>query len=545
MDCANALPRMSFYMSSNVKTATRLRRRHSDLCFERAFPRSKRDARKASDELGDFALEISRQQASISSELIDSGIAGTAIRYRFSFEVAKWLAGKAPGAVSIDWPEIDDTEPLDSLLRHVLLPAEDEYFDSGYASTREWVDTARSGCGGTDFEWLMAQLQERRCESFYRQLFDAADVPLIWNLGNSPYSKSRNVFGRQGICMRKDGMRPRPHHVKKEITRPVENISKLPPGRGADLLDVAIASLAARHRETYHFNFANPDEVYVADLGNGIGVAVFGLSPAYRFPLECTMGFLILSNGVPIGYGGSSVLFKQVNTGINIFDEYRGSEAAYLWVQVMRVYHSLVGCTRYVANPYQLGSGNREALRSGAFWFYYRLGYRSVKPNMRRLALDEQTKMKRDSGYRSDLRTLGKLASCDMHLTLPGAKQTEFFDEDWLPTSSGLATTVLGRAGGKTRRASASRVARDIAGKIGVESLQSWTPNEQRGFRAIAPFVAALQPEDWTTQQKRAVRRLLKAKGGRRELEYARLLAANDWFLQALRAACIAWHKAL
>ena len=55
------------------------------------------------------------------------------------------------------------------------------------------------------------------------------------------------------------------------------------------------------------------------------------------------MGYLVLSNGVPVGYGGASALYRQVNTGINIFDEYRGSEAAFFWVQVMRVYRQLTG----------------------------------------------------------------------------------------------------------------------------------------------------------------------------------------------------------
>jgi len=102
-----------------------------------------------------------------------------------------------------------------------------------------------------------------------------------------------------------------------------------------------MSSLAARHRETIHFNYANPGDVYIANVGKGISIAVTGLSAEHRYPLECTLGFLILSNGVPIGYGGASVLFKQANTGINIFDEYRGSEAAWLWVQVMRVFHTL------------------------------------------------------------------------------------------------------------------------------------------------------------------------------------------------------------
>jgi hypothetical protein len=340
-------------------------------------------------------------------------------------------------------------------------------------------------------------------------------------------------------------MRTRPHHVKKEITRPVAKISRLAGRRGADLLDVAIASLAARHRETYHFNFANPEEVYVADVGKGISIAVFGLLPAHRFPLECTMGYLVLSNGVPLGYGGSSLLFKQVNTGVNIFDEYRGSEASYLWVQVMRVYHSLTGCTRFIANPYQLGYGNTEALRSGAFWFYYRLGYRPVDDGIRQLALVEDKKMRRKSGYRSHLGTLRRLVGCDMHLKLPDARQKEFFDEGWLATSSALATEVLGSGASDRRTTAAQRVVRGLLKDLGIRSVQAWTKNEKSGLLAMAPFVAAVKPGDWNQAQKRRVRKLLKAKGGNQELAYARLLAGSEKLLHELRAACIDAKKGI
>jgi len=503
-------------------------RRHGERCFQRAFPASDAEYRTAIDELGNFVAELD-----------DSGIAGTPLYYRFSFDVARWLARTSPGAVSIDWSDLHDPEPLDSLLRHVLQPAEDEYFDGGDAGTREWMDIARAGFDGTDFDWLMAQLRDKRFESFYRELYDAADIPLAWHLGDSPYSKSRNVIRIGKPAVRVAGMRGRPRQVKSEIAKTVENITRLTGKRGAEMLDVAIASLAARHRETYHFNFANPDEIYLADVGLGIQVAVFGLLPAYRFPLECTMGYLLLSNGVPIGYGGSSVLFRQVNTGVNIFDEYRGSEAAFLWVQVMRVYHSLVGCTRFIANPYQLGSGNTEALRSGAFWFYYRLGYRPVDAAIRKLAQAEDVKIRRKSGYRCDLRTLAKLASCDMHLTLPAARQSELFDEAWLSTSSGLATRVLGCAGGRSRRAAANRVARQLAEDMGIRSLQNWSQEERQGLLALAPFLVAVDPSDWSGEQKRDIRHLLRAKGGKRELQYAKLITKNDVFLQALREACI------
>jgi hypothetical protein len=296
------------------------------------------------------------------------------------------------------------------------------------------------------------------------------------------------------------------------------------------MIDVAMASLAVRHRETNHFNHANPHEVYLANVGDGVGIAIFGLLQAFRYPLECTMGYLVLSNGTPVGYGGASLLFRQANTGVNIFDEYRGSEAAFLWVQVMRVFHHLVGCTRFIANPYQFGADNDEALKSGAFRFYYRLGYRPVLRQIRELA-------RRDPASR-DLGTLRRLTSCDMHLTLPGARQSELFDECWLETSSLLATEVLSAAGGRTRKAAANRVSTRLAKDIGIRSFRRWSAAERVAFKRIAPIVAIVDPEEWTTTAKRSLRDLVRAKGGTCEVEYARRLCQHEPLLAALRRAC-------
>ena len=430
------------------------------------------------------------------------------VYYSFSYPVARWLARRCPGELAIDWDGFDDTTRLDELLARILHPAEDEYFDSGWVDTRGWLDAARGAAG--DFDWLMAQLGDRKLQPFWSQLYDAADIPLTWNVAGSRYRKGRNRLAPAGIVVRDAGMRPRPRYPKREIMRPLAAIERVDARRGARLIDVAMASLAARHRETYHFNHANPGEVYLADVGAGVSVAVFGLLPEHRFPLECTMGYLVLANGVPIGYGGASALFRQVNTGINIFDEFRHSEAAFLWTQVMRVYHALTGCTRFIANAYQFGGDNTEALKSGAFWFYYRLGYRPVEAEVRALARAESSRLRRDTAYRSSLQTLRKLASCDMHLTLPGAKASEFFDERWFDAVSLLATQSLAAAGPAARRRSA----------------------------ALAPILAAVPGDDWTSAEKRQTARLLRAKAGPYELAYARLLADHDKLLIALKNAC-------
>ena len=521
-----------------ARTCSELERLHTALCFIRAFPDTVAHFRQVQLQLDSIEDRVERLPATQRSGLWDSGIVGTPIHYSFSFEVASWMTRRVPNTVSIDWDEIEDTSGLDELLAHLLLPSEDDYFDSGFVSSKDWIELAASGTDSTGFDWLFAQLCEKRPLTVWSQLYNAVELPLVWDLRDGALSKTNNVMPVRKIHPRGDGMRKRVRAVKKEIMRPLDSLQRLSPRSGSRLIDAAMSSLAVRHRETNHFNCANPKEVYLAVVGEGVSIAVFGLHEKGRYPLESTMGYLIVSNGVPIGYGGASALFRQVNTGINIFDEYRGSEASFLWTQVMRVYRELFGCTRFIINAYQFGSENSEALESGAFWFYYRLGFRPVSPAVRALAQRESIRMRRDNTYRSDRKTLRRLASCDMHLTLPGARASELFDERWIETSSMLATKELATAGGATRAVSADRVATKLARDLCMRSVSTWSASEKRGFSRLAPIVATTKPAAWSADAKRSMRKLLRAKGGPFEVEYARLLSQNKPFLSELRKIC-------
>lgn len=524
-----------------VRSPSDLERLHSALCFIRAFPDSEQHHRHALEQLEAFHRRVANLSRQRRTELDDSGIAGTRLYYAFSFHVARWLYRRAHGAITIDWGEMEHVERLDELLELVMHGSEDEYFNSGWVSGRQWLDLAR---GDTpDFDWLMAQTGDRTRARTWAQLYDAANVSLRWQLDVGASSKGMNAYPVADIVPRPAGMRRRPAFPKREILRPLNKVDKLSRREGSRMIDVAMASLALRHRETWHFNHANPDEIYLADVGEGVSVALFGLLPAYRFPLECTMGYLVLANGAPVGYGGSSILFRQVNTGVNVFDEYRGSEAAFIWIQVMRVYHHLAGCTRYIANAYQFGADNDEALQSGAFWFYYRLGYRPVDASVRRLAASEWQRVRADRRYRSSLSILRRLASCDMHLTLPGARASDLFDERWIETSSLLATRELAKARGKSRAASARWLAQQVARDVGVEDIESWTRQQRRALELIAPFVAATEPRSWPARARRAFRDVLASKGAADEIGFARRMGRHDVFLQALRTRCRAAER--
>jgi len=524
-----------------LRSVDDLQRLHTTLCFIRAFPDTQAHHRVAATQLANFNKRVALQSRKIRAALWDTGIAGTAVHYPFSFHVARWLTRRVSGAVTIDWEELDGVERLDELLELTLHGSEDEYYNSGWVSGREWLELARGE--STDFDWLLAQLRQQTLARVWAQAYDAADVPLTWQLADSAHSKTRNAYPVNAIAPRSSGMRRPGRVVKQDIARPLSNVEQLSARAGKRMIDVAMASLAVRHRETYHFNHANPSDVHVANAGEGVSVALFGLLPEYRFPLECTMGYLILSNGVPVGYGGSSILFKQINTGVNIFDEYRGSEAAFLWVQVMRVYHQLTGCTRFIANPYQFGAENDEALQSGAFWFYYRLGYRPVDGGIRKLARTEWHRVKRDRKYRSSIGKLRRLASCDMHFTLPGARTSDLFDERWIEISSLLATLELAKAGGTSRRSSAATLAKQVERDIGIRSTKHWTAAQRRGAELIAPFVAAVSPQTWSNSDRQSLREIVAAKGAMSELEFARHMSTHGLFLQTLRKRCRAAER--
>src|SRR6185295_13838326 len=101
-----------------------------------------------------------------------------------------------------------------------------------------------------------------------------------------------------------------------------------------------------------------------------------GVQPARRLMLEAVYAFLTLKNGVPIGYVLNSALFGSAEIAFNVFETFRGAEAAHVYGWVLSCVRSLFGVDSFTIYPYQLGQDNDEALDSGAWWFYQRLGFR-------------------------------------------------------------------------------------------------------------------------------------------------------------------------
>jgi len=286
-------------------------------------------------------------------------------------------------------------------------------------------------------------------------------------------------------------------------------------------------------------NQANPDEVYQADLGDGVQLAVIGVLPAQRLLLEANYGYILLSNGVPVGYGGISPLFRQANTGINVFDPFRGSEATYLWAQTLRAFRTLFGVRRFIINGYQFGAGNAEAIASGAYWFYYRLGFRPTSQEDQRLAEAEAARL-RGSGGRSPAATLRRLARGDLVLDLPDWNDADAFDEAALDHLGTVVARQLSVQPHWSRRDGARALAAEVAQKCGLR-LPRRAASERAAFERLAPLVAALPAwTSWPRAERAALGAMLLSKGAAQEAPYARGAVAHPRFFRGLADLLVA-----
>jgi len=219
--------------------------------------------------------------------------------------------------------------------------------------------------------------------------------------------------------------------------------------------------------------------------------------------------------------------------GFNTFYTFRDGESAWVYAKVLRLLHQLTGVTCISIDPYQLGFNNEEAIDSGAFWFYRKLGFRPAQPKLARLMASQERKLASNSGYRTPPSVLRRLSAGNVVYEAPGTPHGDW--DRFSIRNVGLA--VQGRMARefqgdsqRIRRASRTEVSR----VLGIGSRLRKT--EDRAFEDLA-LVLALIPDlaEWDPQEKEKVIQIIRAKSGVDESRYARLLQRHA----KLRAALI------
>ena len=496
---------------------------HDALLYFSAFPSRPSVRRRAESILGAFAARV----ASLGADPAalegggHSGIAQTSVTTTFSFDLLRALRRSRGKSLRIAWELQDAPDRLGAGLARFLPLLEEEALVDANVPYAAWLRAARNRDA---VSWLLSRFESLPETPAERaELFDALALPVTWDLGRSPWSRTRLRVRRGPIFFHgKTLLARRDIDLRREIAGPRLPVRRLASAAGLRTLDAARAALATRYREFYGFNHGDAARVVEADAGRGLRIHFFGLPPVRRLPLRGASAFLIVRNGVPIGYGDGFMLFERVDLSFNVFPEFRDGETAFVFARLLRAYRGRFGVTVFSIDPYQIGLENEEAIGSGAFWFYRRLGFRSVSTRIEGIARREEARVARRPGYRSSPRTLRAFAAAGMILD-GGDSEAREWDRFHI-RNIGLAVerkmAESGLSAPKFRVRCAARLARLLsAGPAREGSAGSDAFTSLACVLDLVPGIAR-----WDAAERESLASIVDAKQGPSEGRYVRLL---------------------
>ncbi len=503
-----------------------IREYHEALLFLAAYPDDRevwglcqRGFRRIAAEV----RRLTRASKLVDRRLENSGVAGTRVTCHYSIDLLAWMAERFPREVEFDWEDGSLGDDFDEVLPMLASRVEGDGLMADHLTTREWVRQAKGRFRGSDLSWIVSRFQRMGVDGpLLDRVFDSLELPVVWRVGAKASRTLGRLPGARAFC-HGDGIH-KLGAIREEVLRPVPREEAVSAAEARRLMDVVRTALAVRQRETDAATYTQMAEVRRWRLERGFDVVMYGMTPERRLPIESFYGFLLAKNGIPLGYGGGWVFFDRCEIGVNIFDSFRGGESAYGFAQVMRVYRRVFRSRRFTVDPYQFGDGNPEAIKSGAFWFYYRLGFRPLEKKLAELATEEWGKIGANRAYRSSASVLRRLARAHIAMDLEdGVKDTPD-----LKRISLAATKWIGRRFAGNREAAEAWAVRR------VERMSGMRLEVAKGVRSLAMLVAMENGmERLPNSERRLVGKAVQAKGGAREVEYSRALLRCDWLREA------------
>jgi len=502
---------------ARFRTAARVRLLHELLCFLHAYPDDAHVFAEVDRQLRAFHARADLRRAA--SELVNSGISGTDIVYPFGFSTARWLAERWGGRLTIEWDDLGNTAALDTRLHLFSLWGERPVFDEPPLEGRAWLDRLRGR--ETDAAFVI-----RRSEAILshdltgEHLYDELGLTVRVAPGETtPRRTGARMTGRAVTGQDRPLRTARPD-LRAELQIPPRRIRALGEPEAAAYLDLARASMVTRSRDLHTFTAANLRDTRLVDCGDGLEFFLVGVEPEQRLLFDAVYGILTLRNGVPIGYALFSVLWHSSEVAYNVFETFRGGESAWVYGRMLATIHALFGADTFTIDPYQVGHENEEGIESGAWWFYYKLGFRPWDRKTASLASREAARVRQRAGYRTSEATLRELVRANVFLQI-GPQRRDVIgaipvDAIGLKVSAAIAARF-----GSDRELATEALADEAAYRLGGVAWRRLPAGARLFWERWAPIVALLPEIDgWSGADKRALVEIIKAKGGRRESDF-------------------------
>lgn len=365
---------------------------------------------------------------SIKDKLIGTGLLHTAVECNFTYQKTKYIIQHFPNQVSIHSAS-SSIETQKAVLKLILPNVEYSKIHAREKDFKSRVSEFHQSKKQTDLEWLVQTIEQSNSDSKTKAfLYNQLGVFIQWKVSSEKDSVSflrgtqLPTYFHTTPLEKKINLQD---IIKQKLPAPV----KLSIKEKQQLIHSAKMTLFYLYRETEPFTNANEEDITLFHLDKGISIALFGSINSKRYSLESYIGYLVLKNNIPASYGGGWIFGERSQFGINILESFRGGESSLIICELLRVYHQYFKATRFVVKPYQFGLHNPEAIKTGAFWFYYKLGFRPENNELRALAKKEEDEKLKNPKYKSEASTLRKYTKSNIALMLSEKTYPDFDSE--------------------------------------------------------------------------------------------------------------------
>jgi hypothetical protein len=495
---------------------------HERFLFLCAYPPNQKTLKQAEKDLKRIATRVEQlREADKDLSPLDtpevSGIAGMNVTSNFSYALVRWLVAKFPSQLSIDWDWFDSEDQFGATMRRFLPLLEEDAMVEAHVPYRKWLDFARGR--QNEVAWIIERFESLSLSDRQKaELYDSLKLHVTWQFGWRSSRTGMRLSGRRTFFHHEPLIKRRDVSLPNELNSPAIPVKRLSRGEGEKALDLARETSAVRYRELHGFTYGDPSRVVKANLGRGTEAFVVGVPPAHRLPLRAYHAAIIFKNGVPVAYFEGLSLFERMESGFNLYYTFRDGETAWLYARILRLMRQLLGVTVFSIDPYQVGHDNEEGIESGAFWFYRKLGFRPVKPELLKLTLAEERKMATDPSHRTSARRLRKLASGHMLFEMPGKESHEWDRFEVRNIGLAIQRHMTKEFAGNPEKLQhyASQFAEQI---LGLRNLKDKIQMKLVGDLAIALSTAA-DVSKWPHDEREAIAKIFLAKSGPDEARY-------------------------
>ena len=201
---------LSRLSATRITRAAALLDYHESLCYLRAFPDNDIVLKRVESELRTFVTRVSSLGKSERALLDETGIVGTELSHPYGYFMTRWLIGKFPGAIDLNWEsysELKDDHILD-YMPVLLTHNENDAVDDPNMPTTDIIAADIAKRSVNRLEWFM-RLFDRLSASdqVKRLLFDKMELPQTITVANHQFARTHAKMPAREIHYQREPLR--------------------------------------------------------------------------------------------------------------------------------------------------------------------------------------------------------------------------------------------------------------------------------------------------------------------------------------------------